>query len=96
MAFTRTHLQPMSTDMALKVMNHPLDHSFNMTVKHGMLKDMEGVVPLEKVNRYSGKMMNRTVPQVSRQPTKVAMTPGSYVVSDIGYVTIPDRNGNKY
>ena len=51
MAFTWTHLQPMSTDMALKVMNHPLDHSFNMTVKHGMLKDMEGVVPLEKVNR---------------------------------------------
>ena len=51
MAFTRTHLQPMSTDMALKVMNHPLNHSFNMTVKHGMLKDMEGFVPLEKVNR---------------------------------------------
>ena len=41
-------------------------------------------------------MMNRTVPQVSRRPTKVAMTPGSHVVSDIGYVTIPDRNGNKY
>ena len=34
MAFTRTHLQPMSTDMALKVMNHPLERSFNMTVKH--------------------------------------------------------------
>ena len=51
MAFTQTHLQPMSTDMALKVMNHPLDRSFNMTIKQGMLKDMEGVVPLEKVNR---------------------------------------------
>ena len=51
MAFTWTHLQPMSTDMALKVINHPFNHSCNMTVKHGMLKDMEGVVPLEKVNR---------------------------------------------
>ena len=103
MAFTWTHLQPMSTDMALKVMNHPLERSFNMTVKHGMLKDMEGVGYLKKVNRadrpdswYNGKMTNRTVPQVSRRPTKVAMTPGSHVVSDIGYVTIPDRNGNKY
>ena len=51
MAFMRTPLQPMSTDMALKVMNHPLDRSFNITIKQGMLKDMEGVVPLEKVNR---------------------------------------------
>lgn len=24
------------------------------------------------------------------------MTPGSHVVSDIGYVTVPDRHGNKY
>ena len=41
-------------------------------------------------------MTQRSVPQVSRRPKGVKVTPGSHIISDIGEVPIPDRHGNKF
>jgi hypothetical protein len=101
--FSHTHMQPLSTDMARKTLNDPLEKYFNTTIKHNMISGIEGVKPISNVNKadrsdswYEGKMTQRTVPSVSRKPAHRNFTPGSHIVSDIGEVPLADRNGHKY
>ena len=101
--FTHTQLRPITAHTAWRIMGCPLEKYFNTTVKHNMLDGMKGVKPLTGLSRgdrpdmwYNGKMTHRTVTQVSRRPESIVFTPGSHIVSDIGYVSIPDREGHKY
>ena len=101
--FKHTELQPLTTFNAWRIMGCPLEKYFNKTIQHNMLDGMQGVSTLKSVakgNRpsmwYAGKMTHRTVPHISRKPASVRYTPGSHIVSDIGYVSMPDREGHKY
>ena len=100
--FTHTHLQPLSTDMARKTLNDPLELYFNTTVKHNMIDGIEGVKPIPTINKahrpdswYAGRMTQRTVPKTSRRPANRKLSPGSHLVSDIGEVPIKDNSGCK-
>ena len=68
-----------------------------------MLADLQHTKPIKQISKakrpdsyWSGKMTSRLVPRVGRRPSKIKLTPGSHIVSDIGEVPIKDRSGNKY
>ena len=102
-AFTHTQLRPITTHTAWRILGCPLERYFNMTINKNMIDGITGVRPLTKHSKgdrpdmwYAGKMTHRTVPQTSRRPDGITLTPGSHITSDIGYVSVPDRMGNKY
>ena len=101
--FKHTQLRPLTSFNAWRILGCPLEKYFNETVRHHMLDGMKGVNTLTTVDKgdrpsmwYAGKMTHRTVPHASRRPASVQYTPGSHIASDIGYVSVPDREGNKY
>lgn len=101
--FKHTELQPMNTKTALRILNNPSEEYFNRTIQHQMLDHTTTVKRIKQVNRakrpdsyWAGRMTSRNVPQRSRRPRGVKITPGSHIVSDIGEIPIPDRHGNKY
>ena len=101
--FKHTELRPLTSFNAWRILGCPLEKYFNTTLQHDMLEGLKGVKALSTVDRgvrpsmwYAGKMTRRTVPHTSRKPASVTYTPGSHIVSDIGYVSVPDREGNKY
>ena len=101
--FTHTHLNPLTTELLLLMLNNPDERRFNLTLKHRMIsglpKDIKRTVG-DKSQRpdswYSGKMTKRHVPGTSRRPPSVAFGRGTHIVGDIGVVPVPDRYGNKY
>ena len=101
--FKHTELRPLTSFNAWRILGCPLEKYFNKTIQHNMLDGTKGVNTLSTVDKgdrpsmwYAGKMTHRTVPHASRKPASVVYTPGSHIVSDIGYVSVPDREGNKY
>ena len=101
--FKHHELQPMSTTTAMRILNHPHEDYFNTTIKHNMLDHTSSVKPIRRTNRadrpdsyWAGKMTSCHVPQRSRRPANVKLTPGSHIVSDIGEVPIADRHHNRY
>ena len=101
--YKHNELQPMSTQTALRILNHPHEEYFNTTMKHNMLEHTTKVRPIGKPNRadrpdsyWAGKMTSCNVPQRSRRPANVTLSAGSHIVSDIGEVPIADRHSNRY
>ena len=101
-AYTNTHLQPLTTHNVWKTLQFPNEVSFNNTLKHNLIEGLERTKPMKSINRanrpdswWRGKMHSKHVPHKSKV-VKVQIYPGSHAYADIGEVPVKDRNGNKY
>ena len=101
--FKQTELQPLTARVLFRKLNCPNEIALNKTIQHNMIEGIEKVQPLRSINKadrpdgfWAGKMTRRHTPQQSRAPDRVKYTPGSHIVSDIGFVPVSDKSGNIY
>ena len=101
-AYTNTHLQPLTTQNVWKTLQFPNEVAFNNTLKHKLIEGIESTLPIKNINRadrpdawWRGKMTQKRVPHKSNS-SKLDIYPGSHAYGDIGEVPVRDRQGNKF
>jgi len=103
--FKHTHLEKVTAECVSRVLGSPSESVLDKTIRLKLIEGTEHVQPLRTVDKtkrpeeyFKGKMTSRHVPTKTRRPPKAKLSTGSRIPSqrsDIGYVHVPDRHGNR-